>query len=440
MDPVFDAQFRTIKDDFTARGVEIDIAYTPAGDVDHVYATDRLLALVSPERSVDQLCRWLPGLQPLPDEQQPQVTGGGAAGTAGPGAAGDGTAGAGGLVAFGLDRLDDGRLGVHEALQLLEGRAGQDELDRARASGVPLATPDHVLHITRLCPAAEPEVPEGGQARPWPAPRAAGQVRRQISIGVCDTGLLENLDLAQVPWLTGVTGEPDTLPPPLGDGRQPIPAFAGHGTFIAGVVRCLAPGVSVVVTDHFSTSGAELESEMVSKLDQLAATQPDLICLSAGTYTRQNWTCLGFEEFRRRWPEITLVAAAGNESTNRPFYPAAFDWVVAVGALGADQRHRAWFSNFGDWVDVYAPGEGLVNAYATGEYRYLEPPKRPSRQSFRGMARWSGTSFAAPVVAGLIAERAAGSGRPVADVVEEVLDDARAQPVDGVGPALTIDA
>jgi subtilisin family serine protease len=429
MDLVFDAQFRMIKDGFAARGVEIAIAYTPAGEVDYLYAADRLLATVSPERSADRLYRWLPGLQPLPEEQQPQGPGGGVAGAAGPG----------GLVAFSLGRLDDGRLSVEEALELLEGRAGRDELDRARASGVPLATPDHVVHISRLCPAVEPEVPEGRPAHPWPAPRAAGRAERRISIGVCDTGLLENLDLAQVPWLTGVTGEPDVLPPPLADGRQPIPAFAGHGTFIAGVVRCLAPEADVVVTDHLSVSGAELESEMVRKLDQLAATRPEIICLSAGTYTRQNWTSLGFEEFRRRWPEVILVAAAGNESTDRPFYPAAFDWVVAVGALGSDQQHRAWFSNYGDWVDVYAPGEGLVNAYAVGEYSYAEPPKRPSRQSFRGMARWGGTSFAAPVVTGLIAERAAGSGLPVADVVKEVLDTARVQSLDGVGPTLTLD-
>jgi subtilisin family serine protease len=439
MDPVFDAQFRTIKDDFASRGVEIDIAYTPAGEVDYLYAVGRLLAMVTPERPVDRLRGMLPGLRPLPEELQPRATGPGPLGAAGEGAVGE--AGLGGrLMAFELDELDDGLLTVPEAVNLLERRAGQEEMGRALSARTPLVTPDHVMHITRLCPAVEPEVPEGQQLRPWPASRAAaGQDRRNVVIGVCDTGLLENLDLGLVPWMEGVTGEPDKLPPPLPDGRQRIPAFAGHGTFIAGVARCLAPDVQVAVTDHFSTSGAELESEMLRKLDQLAATGPDLICLSAGTYTRNNWTSLGFEDFRRRWPGITLVAAAGNESTDRPFYPAAFDWVIGVGALGADQQHRAWFSNYGTWVDVYAPGEGLVNAYATGEYSYAEPPRRPARQSFRGMARWSGTSFAAPVVAGLIAQRAAATGRSVADVVVEVLDDARADQIDGVGPALILD-
>lgn len=435
MDPVFDAQYRMVKDDFAARGIAIDIAYTPGGDVDYVYATDRLLVEVTPERPMERLSDWLPGLRRLPDEEQPHPPTD-AAMVRRAGLPPEPRR----LMSVGLEELQDGRLSVHEALHLLERRAGDDEVMAARAVGRPLASPDHVMHIARLCPAVEPEVPEGQQARPWPAPRPAGQVAREVRVAVCDTGLLEHLDLDRAPWLVGVTGEPDILPAPLADGRQPIPAFVGHGTFIAGVVRCLAPGVQVEVSDHFSASGAELESEMVRKLDEIAATGPDVICLSAGTYTRNDWTCLGFEEFRRRWPDVTLVAAAGNDSTDRPFYPAAFDWVVAVGALGADQQHRAWFSNFGDWVDVYAPGEGLVNAFATGEYTYLEPPKRPARLTFQGMARWSGTSFAAPVVAGLIGERAAVSGRPAEDVAQEVLAEAQAQPLEGVGPAVTVES
>jgi subtilisin family serine protease len=187
-----------------------------------------------------------------------------------------------------------------------------------------------------------------------------------------------------------------------------------------------------VVTDHFSASGGELEHVIIRKLDELIRThRPDVVNLSAGTYCHGDRPPLGFEALRRRYPEVTLVVAAGNDATDRPFYPAALDWTVSVGAVGPDLQHRAWFSNYGDWVDVYALGEGMVNAYATGEYTYQEPPRRPAKQWFNGMARWDGTSFSAPIVAGLIAARCAATGESSQVAAGAVL--AGAGTVEGVG-------
>ncbi|HET9656055.1 MAG TPA: S8/S53 family peptidase [Kineosporiaceae bacterium] len=416
MDGVFDAQYRTVKDGLGGRGVPIDVSHTPAGQVDYVHGSSTLLALDSGD-TLARIGRLLPGIRPR-DAVTPESA----------------------LVVLDLDTLDDGPLSVPEALELLESRLGAGEADARRAQGLPLASPDHLLHITRLCPAVEPEVPPGREPAAWPAPRPPqADPRRRPRVGICDTGLLPDLDLGLTPWLAGVTGDPDPLPQPLPNGRRRIPHFAGHGTFIAGVVRCLAADADVTVTDHFSTSGAELESVMTAKLDALAATGQDVICLSAGTYTRGDWASLGFADLHRRYPRLTLVTAAGNDGSSRPFYPAAFDWVVGVGALGADQRNRAWFSNFGTWVDVFTVGEGLVNAYATGEYLYTEPPRRPARQTFGGLARWSGTSFAVPVVAGLIADRMARTGEDSAQATAALLEQARAAAVEGVGPALTLD-
>ena len=130
------------------------------------------------------------------------------------------------------------------------------------------------------------------------------------------------------------------------------------------------------------------------------------------------------------------MAAAGNDGTDRPFYPAAYDWTVSVGAIAIDLQHRAWFSNYGPWVDVYAPGEGMVNAYATGEYVYQEPPRQPATQQFSGMARWDGTSFSTPFVAGLIAARMARTGESSAVAAAAVIAAAQAQVITGIGPAL----
>ncbi len=56
------------------------------------------------------------------------------------------------------------------------------------------------------------------------------------------------------------------------------------------------------------------------------------------------------------------VAAVGNEDTSDPKYPAAYGEVLAV-AASTDQNVRAWFSNFGSWCDVIAPGEGILVPY-----------------------------------------------------------------------------
>lgn len=91
---------------------------------------------------------------------------------------------------------------------------------------------------------------------------------------------------------------------------------------------------------------------------------------------------------------ITIVAAAGNYNTNNVAYPAANDHVISVGSTGLDltngtakDKLKAGFSNYGDWVDVVAPGYVIV----------------PGSGSNTGYCLNSGTSFSSPIVAGAIA-------------------------------------
>jgi Subtilase family len=413
MNAVFDAQFLNMKDAFSREDIHIKVAYTPDGEDDYIYEAGHLLA-VDDDETFARLERILPRLRRTDPETRPRSAG---------------------LVVLSLSDVDDGNLTVPQALHRIDEELGDDNPAFAEG-GVPIASPVHIMHISKICPATEPEVPSGyPPAQPWPGPSQAGQGGYPVKIGVSDTGLLGPLDPAQYPWLAGVAGEPDPLGPIQPSGLPAIPEYTGHGTFIAGVARCMAPGADVYVNNHFALSGGEREDVIIQKLEDLILNyQPDVVNLSAGTYTRRNWTPLSFFYFHQQHQDLTLVAAAGNDSTYRRFWPAAFPWTVGVGALATDQQNRAWFSNYGHWVDVYALGEGLVNAYATGEYTYQEPPKRPAKQDFAGMARWDGTSFSAPLVAGLIGAEISRTGNPASVAKDAVL--ATAQDIPGVGPAL----
>jgi hypothetical protein len=420
MGQVLDSQFQAMHDAFARRGTYIEMAYAPSGRADYIYEAGRLLAQA---RVVDEVQRILPGAEPVQPDQQPRHSA---------------------LRILSIDHLHDGYRTVPQALDLLDERLRDKGPAPDDTDAFPLVTPVHILHVTgnggaspdtaRGCPATEPEVPCccAPDEPCGPCPPAAPDGGAGVVVGVCDTGLLANV--ASAGWLGGVTGEEDPLGPLLPDGHYDIPRYCGHGSFIAGVIRCEAPESTVYVANDY-INGALQEWKVVEQLQALIAGQgPQVVNLSAGSYSRNDWPLLSFSAFE--YGGVTLTCAAGNDATSRKFWPAAFDWAVAVGALGADQRKRAWFSNYGDWVDVYTLGEGLVNAFATGQYTYHEPPKRPATQLFDGRARWSGTSFAAPLVAGLIAAAMSPAGLSATDATQALLGQAQAQAIPGLGPVL----
>ena len=313
-----------------------------------------------------------------------------------------------------------------------------DTLSRIDARlGPGIATPDHLLSISpgTRCPATEPDgVPRS--APPQPAVSTDRCDGRGVLVAVADTGLLKSAPKLH-PWLRGVTGD---FEPETGRGkRHYIPRYTAHGTFIASIVRAMAPRAQVQVTRTFDRAGANFESEVVEALYQVMDSAPDIISLSAGTHT---WLDRGLLSFRifvdgplRERSETVLVACAGNDGQDWKFSPAKMKGVLSVGALAANGEERAGFSNHGDWVKVYAPGEDLVHPYAHGTYHYFETPGRKNHK-FHGMARWSGTSFSTPVVAGLIAARMSGTGETAREAASSLLLLARAQALPGVGPVL----
>jgi hypothetical protein len=201
----------------------------------------------------------------------------------------------------------------------------------------------------------------------------------------------------------------------------------------------MAPRADVRVARALKTAAAAFESDIVTELLSVIDWAPDVISLSAGTHTWKSGGLLSFQVFvdgpLRERPGTVLVAAAGNDGADWKFSPAEMESVIGVGALGPPGDALAWFSNYGDWVKVYAPGQDLVNAFATGTYIYYE--QNPGTQAdFAGMASWSGTSFSTPVVSGLIAARMSGTGETAREAADSLLRLARAQALPGIGPVL----
>lgn len=389
-----DIQIDLLVDAFRADGVSVGVARCPDGSLDYLYERGHLLVR---DEYLDQVQRLVRGS--VADGFQEGVT---------------------------LLTLDPGGdRDVDAALTLIDERLG-----------VGVATPNHILSICPVaaCPATEPGGAPGDAS---PDPGACPGGGEGILVYVPDTGLLA--DAPEHAWLAGVKGETDPLPPPDSAGQVPIPVYAGHGTFIAGVLRCMAPLCQVRVTRDFRLAGGISEHKLIRQLGQALGLMPDIISLSAGTTSRKDLPLLSFELFWRRYRHykgLIMVAAAGNNGTRRPFWPAAFPQVLSVGALASNWRVRAHFSDYGSWVDAYAPGEDLVNAYATGTYHYVEPPRIGEQRAFHGMARWSGTSFATPLVAGLLAARMSRSGENGRQAADALLAIAREQTIAGVGPAL----
>ncbi|MFZ0161854.1 MAG: S8/S53 family peptidase [Kineosporiaceae bacterium] len=314
-----------------------------------------------------------------------------------------------------------------------------DLLDRELGRGV--ATPDHVFYVvpaSGTCPATEPE-PVHSPCRPYPEPGADPCAGEGVLVKILDSGLFEGA-AQDYDWLSGVTGDTEDTYFPAPPDRS-IRHYAGHGTFSAGVVRTMAPGAEVTVLHTFTPvhAGSTYESELASDIVQALSDGPDIISLSFGTYTRSDIPPLGIdvlEPLLRGSSEVVLVAAAGNDSTRDRFWPAAYPWVTSVGALDRSWTRRAWFSNHGCWVSIYAPGEDLVNAFPKGVFTCNEPPNKGQGRVFTGMGRWSGTSFATPMVAGMIAARMTVTGESAPEAVAALRAEAVAKRIPGVGPVL----
>jgi hypothetical protein len=274
---------------------------------------------------------------------------------------------------------------------------------------------------------AEPAPPLGDPPKGKDLPGAG------VTVVVIDTGL--DAKARASAWLRDVDADDpqdidltaDLTPP---DGL--IDDQAGHGAFVAGIVRQGAPGARVRIVKALDTDGVTDEVAVAKAIDRAAAAGADIINLSLGGYTDGDRAPIAISAALARLPRTTaVVVAAGNFASSRPTWPAAHKRVVSVGAVDGEGV-QASFSNWGWWVDTCAEGVELHSVYVHGrENPANETAGAPDR--FDGHAFWSGTSFACPRVAARIAVEMASEGVSARAAAERLLEDPSAGVVPDLG-------
>lgn len=290
-----------------------------------------------------------------------------------------------------------------------------------------------------------------GVALPDLSPRArreAGQLSRRPVVALLDTVVQEHA------WIGDGTGEdafwrdardvPEgwdhldehgnqlAVPPPA---SKPLPKCAGHGTFITGIIRQLAPDATVLSLPVMDADGIADDRLVPSALTWLLARvqaaaggRPelavDVVNLSWGRYVEPGRLAVPDDLDRHLLEQlgdcgVRVIASAGNRATELPVPPAA--WSAAddgertalkgVGALDAGRR-RAAYSNHGEHVRAWAPGTAVVSTLP--RFDSVSPNEVPTDGDVEKViedpnlqlstyGRWGGTSFAAAWVSGRLA-------------------------------------
>ncbi|NOU95444.1 S8 family serine peptidase [Paenibacillus sp. LMG 31456] len=190
----------------------------------------------------------------------------------------------------------------------------------------------------------------------------------------------------------------------------------GHGTHVAGVIGALVnnnlgvAGMSwynrVMPVKVLDQSGAGTTYAVAQGIIWATDHGAKVINMSLGNYADANFL---HDAVRYAYDhDVVLIAASGNDNTDRPGFPAAYPEVFAVAAADAN-KNKASFSNYGDYIDVAAPGVSIASTYPNNQYAAL-----------------SGTSMASPHVTALAALiRSANPSLKNTEVMQIIRDTAQ---------------
>lgn len=197
---------------------------------------------------------------------------------------------------------------------------------------------------------------------------------------------------------------------------------ASHGTALASVIAGMGDGfegvapASEVLSYRVIDDTGHTDSHTVARAIVLAVNEgAKVINLSLGGEQPNQ----ALESSVRYALEngVSLVAAVGNEGMGLVDYPAAYEGVIGVTSVGVSGRVSE-FANFGDEVDLSAPGDNVLTAWSGGE-----------------MVGFSGTSIATAIVSGAIAAELSRDPLLSPPMIEELLyRHANESEIPGVDP------
>ena len=177
-------------------------------------------------------------------------------------------------------------------------------------------------------------------------------------------------------------------------------AAQGHGTHISGVIVKIAPDSRILPVRVLDGQGRGDVFDLAYGIEWAAKQGADVINLSLGTtdFSPILWESINYVVHEMG---VIVVAAAGNSSNDKRHYPAAFANTLSVTAVDEEGK-RASFANYGQWVEMAAPGTGITST--------IPGPNGT------GYGRADGTSMATPFVSGaavLLREKTPDATRPV---------------------------